>query len=327
MDPIFSKLGQGKDLEMEEARSLADSFLEENLDDRKMAQVLTDLHRKGECAEEIAGFAKSLQSHAVHVELGFDVLDTCGTGGDGSDSLNLSTASALVASACGAKVAKHGNKSASGRVGSADVLAALGLDLTKSPEQTVSNLKKTGFGFFFAPKFHPLMARIAPVRKSLGFRTIFNLVGPLCNPTRPAFQLIGVATERLQQEMARAASLVGIKRALVVCGEALDEAGPGKTRIIRVEKDATETSVLDAAVFGITQGAVPKVEDAIDAAEKLKSALAGKVDSSKLVALNAGLALQVAGHADTYEEGFQEAMHAMQTGQAGSKLEQVIQCR
>ena len=212
---------------MGEAEEVAVEMLSGSMDDLAIAVVLTALRARGESFEEVAGFASALRRLAVRVEHGYKVLDTAGTGGDGYNTINASTISALVAAYTGAVVAKHGNRSVSSRSGSADFLEALGYRITHDASTAVCMLAKYRFTFLYAPQYHKLMARVMGVRRRLGVRTIFNLVGPLSNPANPAYQVLGVAGRRLARVLAEAASSLGYERAVIVHGEPGSGGWPG----------------------------------------------------------------------------------------------------
>lgn len=325
MKELLERVCKKQDLTVEEARTLADAFLEPSLSQEQMAAVLIALKTKGETVEELAGFAESMRSHAVRIRPKAEAVDTCGTGGDCARTFNVSTAAAFVASAAGVPVAKHGNKSVSSASGSADVLEAFGANIMLSPEKTTGLIERIGFGFLFAPLYHPAMKHVAPVRKALGVKTIFNLLGPLANPAGVERQVIGVYDKRAQEAVASAAQKLGTKKTLVVFGEGVDEAF-GVTRVLEVTPRAIEEKIIDAGDFGVCA----KIEElratnANESAEKVRNALSGENAESRIVALNAALALYAAGKAKSIEEGFRLASEAIRFGAALSKLEEYVE--
>src|SRR5438477_3029521 len=205
-----------------------DTIMDGGATPAQMAALLTALRVKGETVDELTGMVESMRDHATRVTLDGDAVDTCGTGGDGAATFNISTAAALVVAGAGCPVAKHGNRAASSRCGSADVLEALGVAIVLAPEGVSRCVAEAGIGFMFAPAFHPAMRHVAPVRRELGFRTVFNVLGPLANPARVRHQSIGVADVALAEEMAHVLQRLGHRRALVFSGpDGGDELGVG----------------------------------------------------------------------------------------------------
>lgn len=259
------------------------------------------------------------------------LVDTCGTGGDGADSFNISTAVAFVASACGAAVAKHGNRSASGKVGSADVLEALGVHLQAPPERVVAALPQAGLTFLFAPGWHPALGGLAPLRRSLGVRTVFNLLGPLVNPLRPEAQVLGVARAELLDPMADALARLGLQRALVVHGAGgLDEAslaGPSDLRL--VENGEVRVDRLELAQLGLAEAPISALAGGDLATNQaiLEAVLQGGGTPAQrdVVALNTALVLWAAGEAASVGEGLETARDALAAGLGWQKLEQLRQ--
>jgi anthranilate phosphoribosyltransferase len=258
-------------------------------------------------------------------------VDTCGTGGDGADSFNISTAVAFVAAAAGAVVAKHGNRSASGKVGSADVLEAMGIHLQAPRQQVIDALPLTGLTFLFAPGWHPALVGLAPLRRSLGVRTVFNLLGPLVNPLTPDFQVLGVARADLLDPMAQALQRLGLQRAVVVHGAGgLDEAslaGPSQVRLI--EAGELRCDILDPIRLGLAQAPIEALAGGDVATNRtiLEAVLQGRGSQAQqdVVALNAALVLWAAGVGASLEEGLQLAQAAIDEGRAWAKLEQLRQ--
>ncbi|MBM0741771.1 anthranilate phosphoribosyltransferase [Phormidium sp. CLA17] len=302
--------------------------------------ILAAIQMKGVSAAELAGMAQVLhqQSYSLpslHSSLPTPLIDTCGTGGDGAGTFNISTAVAFVAAAAGIPVAKHGNRSASSRVGSADVLEALGIHLGAPAETIQAAVNEVGITFLFAPGWHPALKGVATLRRSLGVRTVFNLLGPLVNPMRPTGQVIGVFDPALLETIAQALQLLGTKRAIVLHGrERLDEAGLGDaTDLALLSNGQVSSAVLNPAELGLEKAPLSAIAggDVQQNADILKAVLQGKGTQAQqdVVALNAALALQVgetlADSENPYSEGIIHAQTILQSGAAWDKLEQLIE--
>ena len=288
---------------------------------------LAGLAKRGETAEEIAAAAAVLRAHAVRVPLSrpLELCDTCGTGGDGQGTVNVSTLAGLVAAAAGVRVAKHGNRAASSRCGSADLLEALGVNLEATPAQVARCLEEAGFGFCFAPRFHPAMKAVAGIRKELGSRTIFNLIGPLANPLPLTFQLVGVAEPRLLQPMAEALIRLGVRRGMVVHGrDGLDEVTTTTmTDVIEVQQGRLIERQLDPAALGLP-AARPEALRGGEAADNTRAArqvLEGQRSPVRdLIVLNAGCAVYLAEQAGDIAQGMRRASEALDTGRTAALL-------
>lgn len=323
---ILDQLLGGESLDESTAQSLMLALGAGEIDPALAGALLATLRMKGETAAEIRGFALGMRKLARSPLLpAGDHVDIVGTGGDGSNSLNLSTGSALLAAACGVSVVKHGNRSVSSRSGSADVLASLGLPLPLDEHASGRCLEQSGFTFLFAPHFHPAMRHIAPVRKALGVRTAFNILGPLTNPAAPPFHVIGAYSESVAQLMAQTLSGMPLQRAFVIHGaNGWDEATPiGAFTIFDVHDGAITRTVRDPADAGIERctaedllGGTPDHNCA-----RLRNALAGEDSRAHrdALALGAALALEVTGKAATMREGVELAHAALQSGK-GSEL-------
>ncbi len=291
---------------------------------------LTTLARRGETAEEIAAGVQVLREHAVALPLSHpDALcDTCGTGGDGRETINVSTLAALVAAATGVRIAKHGNRAASSRCGSADLLDALGVNVQASPAQVARCIDEAGFGFCFAPTFHPAMKVVAPIRKALGTRTIFNLIGPLANPAPLTFQLVGVSESRLMRPMAEALVQLGIRHGMVVHGDdGLDEVTTTTTTsVLEVCEGAVTADRLDPTALGLQRARLDALRGG-DAARNAAIARAILSDAPSMmrdiIVLNAGCALYVADRATTIREGIEQASESVASGRARQLLDRV----
>lgn len=338
---LLQQLLERRSLSLDQAEALMLGWLSEAIAPALSGAFLAAIQAKGVSAEELAGMAQVLQAQSLgdpdDDTLPSPLIDTCGTGGDGSHTFNISTAVAFVAAAAGVAVAKHGNRSASSKVGSADVLEALGVDLAASPERVKAALKQTGITFLFARGWHPAMKAVAPIRATLKVRTVFNLLGPLVNPLRPTGQVIGVFDPTVLRPMAAALSQLGLPQAIALhCRENLDEAGlGGLTDLALLENGQVTTAVLNPQAFGLA--AAPKAAlrggEVAENAAILQAVLQGKGTSAQqdVVALNAALALKVAGAVaeptfeDTVQAGIELAQTVLRSGAAWDKLQQLVQ--
>jgi anthranilate phosphoribosyltransferase len=295
-------------------------------DPAQIAGLLVALRAKGETVDELVGAARAMRAHVVPVRAARDdLVDTAGTGGDGSGTFNISTTAALVAAACGCAVAKHGNRAASSRSGSADLLEALGVPIALTPEQAAHMIETCGFGYLHAPDHHPAMRHAGPVRRSLGVRTVFNLLGPLTNPAGARRQLIGVYAAQWVEPMAQALAALGCEHGMVVHGQpGIDELSPcGATTIATVRDGAVTLSELDARELGIALCAVSDLAggDPRRNAEITLAVLAGEPGpAADATALNAAAALVVAGRAGDLGEGVELAREALRSGAAMATL-------
>lgn len=293
--------------------------------------ALSTKSTKAETIDEISGCAEAMRSLATPVpHPGMEVMEIVGTGGDGAHSFNISTTSAFVVAAAGVKVAKHGNRAASSLCGTADCLEALGVNINQTPEKALEMLEKTNFCFLFAQKYHAAMRFVRPIRKELGFRTVFNILGPLTNPAKPEYFLLGVYDEYLVEPLAKVLASLGVKRAAVVYGQArLDEISPvGPTTICELRDGYYRTTVIRPEDFGMTSGnkeelvgGVPEVN-----AQITRDILSGKTQGTRrnAVLLNAGTALFTAGRAETIADGIQLAAQMIDSGKAMETLEKCI---
>ena len=328
---LLEQLLAGEHLSGQQAGALMEAWLGGQLDPALTAALLVALRAKGVCGEELAAMATVLRAAAAPVASrpAGPLVDTCGTGGDGANTFNISTAVAFNAAACGAQVAKHGNRSASGRVGSADVLEALGINLQTPLSQVVEALHSTGVTFLFAPGWHPALATIAPLRRTLGIRTVFNLLGPLVNPLTPEAQVLGVARQDLLDPMATALQRLGVRRAVVVHGHGgLDEAslsGPSELRLVeggQILSDRLEPEALGLPLAPLSDlaGGDPATNAAI-----LEAVLKGEGTAAQglVVSLNTALVLWVAGLTPTPKEGLAQAEEALASGAAWRKVEEL----
>ncbi len=326
---ILEMLLQGEDLSESQASSLLNAWLREELTPVQTGAFLAALRFKGATGKELASMAKVLRE-ACSLTCALpevSMVDTCGTGGDGADTFNISTAVAFTASACGANVAKHGNRSASGKIGSADVLEGLGLALNAPLESVVKALNKANITFLFAPAWHPSLVNLAPLRKSLGVRTIFNLLGPLVNPLRPNSQVLGVARMELLDPMVEALQRLGSQRAVVVHGAGgLDEAslsGPNEIRLL--DNGNWSSSTIDARDLGLTPAPIEALKGGDLSRNKdiIASVLKGEGTNPHrdVVALNTALVLWAAGLETDFSGGVSTALNCLKTGRPWQKLE------
>jgi anthranilate phosphoribosyltransferase len=324
-------LSTGEYLGRERARAVMETILAGSATPAQIGALLMGLRLRGESPEEIAGFVQAMRGASVKLELSRDdAVDLCGTGGDGAGTINISTGAALVAAAAGARVAKHGNRSASGRAGSADVLEAMGIPIDLPPERTRSAIEELGFGFLFAPSYHPAMRHAAAPRRELGVRTVFNVLGPLTNPAGVRRQLLGVYEDRLRRPVARALLALGSERVWVVHspspdGGGLDEIGlAGPTRVTALEGGALRELEIAPGDAGLECGRAADLTggDASLNARRLEAVIAGERGACRdAVVLNAAAALVIAGRAGDLREAAAAAAEAIDGGRARSLLE------
>ncbi len=320
---------RGDALSMDDARVLMTALLAGELSEMEMSGLLSALHERGETAAELAGFSEAMRSASAHLPLTDDeramLVDTCGTGGDGSGTFNISTAVALVAAASGAKVAKHGNRAVTSRCGSADVLEALGVPVEHTPDSAAAALRSHGFAFLLATKMHPAMKIVAPVRRALPFRTVFNLLGPMTNPAGASRQVIGVYSAEAVPLVAEALAAGGrMRHALVVHGDGgLDELSlSGESLVAEVKGSSVRQYVICPEDAGLqsSQDAL-QGGDAQQNAGILRGLFSGESGAARdIVLLNAAAVLLAAGLAITLTEGVQRAAEAIDKGSVKSLL-------
>ncbi len=313
-------------LTFDEANALFGQMLDGAMPDEEIAHLLIAMTERGETAEEIAGAAQAMRDRMIAVVAPDDAIDVCGTGGDGQHTLNVSTAVAIVVAACGVPVAKHGNRAASSKSGAADTLEALGLDLSRAAETAEATLGDIGICFLFAGAHHPAMGRIMPIRRAIGRRTIFNLLGPLANPARVKRQLVGIARPAYVPIYAEAIARLGTDQTFVVCGdEGLDElslAGGNELAVVTGANvsmrrvDPNEAGLPSAPIDALRGG------DAAHNAAALSRLLMGETGPYRdAVLFNAAAALMVAGEASDWHEGVEEAAEAIDKGLAKGLLD------
>ena len=333
--PILVNLNRvidGEDLTLEEAAGFMREVTEGSVAPARLAGYLTSLNAKGVTPQEVAGCARVLQEKRTPVHTDGDVLDTCGTGGDGQGTFNISSMAALIAAACGAKVAKHGNRAISSRSGSADFYSALGLNIHLPVERSEELIREEGFAFLFAPHYHGAMRHAAAVRRELGIKTIMNMLGPLVNPAGAAYQLIGVFDGAKAELMARAAQLLGIRRGMIVHGaDGLDEITvTGPSRIVRFsEGEELKTEEFDPAALDIPRFSMSELKggDGVENAGLAVELMAGRGRPAleAAVCLNAGAALSVCGIADSIAGGYTEALASLRDGRVAAKLAAIVE--
>ncbi len=329
MNAVLERLLDGHDLSAEGAGEVMRALTDEALAPAVGGALLAALRTKGESAEEVRGFASTMRSLAVPVVVppeGAPLVDTCGTGGDGSGSLNLSTAAGMIASAAGARVVKHGNRSISSRSGSADVLETMGVPIGLGPQAAAQCLAEHNFVFLFAPRYHPAMKHVMPIRRAMGVRTVFNMLGPLSNPAAPPHQVVGAFSLAAAEKMAHALSGMDIQRAFVVHGaEGWDEATPlGPYHIFDVTPGSVRHGMRDPAAIGVPVCTPEDLAggDAEVNAAALEALLRGATGPHRDAAcLGAGLALEVSGVATDHAEGIALAAAAIDSGATGRLLD------
>ncbi len=325
-------LGRGQALSAADCSATISALLDEHIPLESAKQWLLELNAVGLSVDEIYGAAQAMRARSIRVVHDCPLLlDVCGTGGDGLHTINISTAVAFVVAACGLPVAKHGNRAASSRCGSADVLEALGVDLRLTPAQAQAQLASGGVAFLFAQQYHPALQTLAPLRKAIGTRTIFNLLGPLINPAQPTHQLIGVADPALLLVMAQAARRLGVQAGAIVNSEqGLDEiSGDSPTRVLSFRGDAFEEQMINPADYGIhTPLTALRGGDARENAAALLAILSGRAElQADVVALNAAVALWVAGQVDSIAAGVEQARSALASGRAMEHLARLQQLK
>ncbi len=326
----INMLVQGINLSETEMVECMNEIMEGKATNAQIGAFLTALRIKGETVEEITGAARVMRQKAARINAPEGVVDTCGTGGDMANTFNISTTTALVVSACGVPVAKHGNRSVSSRSGSADLLEALGVKIDLSPEKVEKCLFETGFGFLFAPLFHPAMKYAIGPRREMGIRTIFNILGPITNPAGAKRQILGVFTDRLTETLAMVLGRLGAEEVMVFHGEdGLDEVTiTNGTKVSHLKNGQVENSVISPEDFGFERAPIESITggDAQKNAEITMQILKGeKGPKRNVVVMNVALTLIVAGKANDLTEAARIAEEAIDSGKALKKLEEVIE--
>ena len=331
MTVIVENLKKGQDLSFEESKSLFSNLMEGKFDETSIIEILEALIKKGETKDELAGGIYVLRDKASKVNSDPNTIDTCGTGGDGQNSLNISTAAAIVLSSMGIKVAKHGNKAVSSNCGSADVLEALKININLKPNEVEDSIKKFNFAFMFAPNYHSAMKYVGPARKKMGKKTIFNLIGPLSSPARVKRQVIGVFDKKWMKPFAEALRENNVVHAYIVhSDDGMDEISPfAKTNIVELKDRKINEFIIDPKDLGINSGNKDnlKGKNAEYNAEKIVEIYKGKLNEfSQSVALNVAAGLIVSGNENDFKTAFDKASKHLASGnvfQHLSKLQSI----
>jgi anthranilate phosphoribosyltransferase len=342
IDVLHRVANHRQSLSRDEARAVMAEVLTGRCTDAQIAALLVALHMKGETVEEIVGFAEAIRAAAAPLPLHQDsivdvsgtgrdaLVDTCGTGGDASGTFNISTATAFVVAGAGVRVAKHGNRSVTSKCGSADVMEALGVNIDLAPARLAACLEEVGMTFLFAPAMHSAMRYVQPARRELRLRTVFNLLGPLTNPARASTQVVGVYSMELVEKLARALSMLGLHRALVVHGlDGLDEITiTGPTRVAEVREGEVRTYEVTPEEFGMKRASIEEIcgGDAGVNAGIIREILGGTKSARRdVVLLNAAAALVAAGRADHLADALPLAAQSIDSGAAVDKLHNLAQ--
>jgi anthranilate phosphoribosyltransferase len=327
--PLLAKLVDGRILSGDEAHAFFAACLRGEPTPAQVAAAVTALRIRGETVEEITAFATAMRDAAMTLDHPYDAIDTCGTGGDGQHTFNISTAAALVLAGAGLKVAKHGNRALSSKSGSSDVLAALGVNLAASPAQQRRSLDQAGIAFLFAPAYHGAMRHVGPVRAELGFRTVFNLLGPLSNPAGARRQVMGVYDPRLLEPLAEVLGRLGAERAWVVHGQGLDElTTTGETEVAEWKDSAVRRFTVTPEDAGLPRADIADLRggDAEENAAALRALLDGAQGAYRdIVLLNAAAALVVADRAADLSEGATLAAAVIDAGRASRALADLVE--
>jgi anthranilate phosphoribosyltransferase len=323
---ILKRAASGERLASAEAASAFGAMMSGSVSEMRMAAFLTALSVRGPSVAEIAGAARAMRAAMTKVDAPRNAIDVCGTGGDGAGTLNVSTATAFVVAACGVPVAKHGNRAMSSRTGAADVLETLGVPIDLDAEAARKSLVDPGFAFLFAPSYHPAMKNVAPVRRELGFRTVFNLLGPICNPAGVRRQLIGIYAREWLEPVAHVLADLGTERAWIVHGEdGLDELSTtGPTRVVMLEDGRVTVRDIEPEDAGLERASLAALKGgtAADNARAIRELLAGAKGAFRdIVLLNAAAALVIAGEASNLRDGVARAGEAIDRGRASDALE------
>ena len=324
------KLSKKEDLSYEMAQAVMDEIMSGEANDIQKSAYLTALAMKGETIDEITASAAGMREHCTRLLNDMDVLEIVGTGGDRSNSFNISTTSALVISAGGVPVAKHGNRAASSKCGAADVLEALGVNIMAEPALVQKCVDETGIGFMFAQLFNKSMKYVGQVRKELGIRTVFNILGPLANPSRAKNMVVGVYSPALTEKIAKAMGRLGVERGFVISGnDNMDEFTlSGTTTVSEIDGENVKTYEVTPEQFGLKRASLEELRggDGAQNAEITKAILSGKETGAKreIVLLNAGATLYIGGVAESIESGVKLAAETIDSGKAMKKLEELV---
>jgi anthranilate phosphoribosyltransferase len=326
----LQQIVEGRDLETDEAENLLGEIFNDATD-AQIGALMVALRMKGEAVPEITGLARRMKASAVriHPRVNGTLVDTCGTGGDASNTVNVSTGAAIVAASCGVPVAKHGNYAISSRCGSANVLSELGINISAKPEEVESSIETLGIGFMLAPLFHPSLKRVAQIRREVGMRTVFNVLGPLTNPAGAKAQVMGVYDPRLCQKMAQVLRALGSERAMVVHGCGMDEiTNTGETTISELKDGSVESYMLRPEDLGYPRALPRDVAGGMpqENAGKLVSVLKGARSPIRdIIAINTAAALYVGGKTSDLKEGAAKAEEALDSGRSLKLLERMAE--
>lgn len=327
MRPYLEKLVQRESLSRADTQKAIDYAVSGEANDIEIGAFLSLLSAKGETSEEVSGIVASMHDHMVPIHGARNVLDIVGTGGDGANTVNISTAASIVAAAAGCRVAKHGNRSVSSKSGSADVLEELGIELSLGPKGVLNCIDTTGIGFMFAPQFHPAMKYVRPARQAMKIRTVFNIIGPLINPCQANHAVIGVYSPTLLDTMADVLLATGVNRAVVVHTEGLDEfSNTGVSQVIEVKDGRKQSYLFDPQTeLGMAKVKISDLRggDAQYNADIIRKVLSGELEGpiTDAIALNAGVGCYVYGIADSLRDGVEQAKQVLRTGQPMRTLE------
>jgi anthranilate phosphoribosyltransferase len=326
---LLNKCISGSTLSEKEAEEVMNQIMIGNATDSQIASFLTILRFRGETIEEMTGFVKAMRNHMTVIHYDDEVIDTCGTGGDQSSTFNISTAAAIVVSSLGVKVAKHGNRAVSSKSGSADVLEHLGIDIQVNAEEAKRALSENGMSFLFAPLYHSAMKHVAKPRKDIGFRTVFNLLGPLANPARCKKQVIGVYSPSYALKMAHTLKKLGSEHVLLVAGkDGLDECSiSAETFVVELKNGSIRQYEISPEDVGLPRGSLHdiQVSTVAESAEIIEKIInnRGNPSARNIVLLNAGAALYVSGAAKSISEGVQLAKYAIESGKAADQFKRL----
>lgn len=328
----IKKITERLDLTQEEMNEAMQIIMSGQTNDIQISSFITGLKMKGETSDEIAAAARVMKEKAIKIKVDSDIiLDTCGTGGDGLNTFNISTASAIVCAAAEIKVAKHGNRALTSRCGSADILKAAGINIEAPPEKVKKSIEEINIGFIFAPNYHPAMKHAMPARKEIGIRTIFNLLGPIVNPANNTHHLMGVSNNELVDKISEVFLKLGLKRGLVVCGnDCLDEiALSGKTKVAEIKDGGIKKYEIQASEFIKKEYPIERIKGGApeENAQILKDIFSGKEKEAyySSVVLNAGFAIYMCDKAKNAKEGIKIASDIISTGKAAKKLQEFIE--
>jgi anthranilate phosphoribosyltransferase len=319
----ITKIIEGESLSIDESAFVMNEIMNGETTSAQIASFITALRMKGESIEEIVGMATTMRQHSIKINVTGTLIDTCGTGGDDSNTFNISTASSIVVATAGLKIAKHGNRSISSICGSADVLEACGVKIDMSPDQVTASIEKIGIGFMFAPVFHPAMKHAGPPRREIGIRTIFNLLGPLTNPANAQVQILGIARKGLGPLMAEALKRLKTHKSFIVHGEdGIDEFTlSGETHIWEISNGTVKEHSIFPEDVGL-QRSGGSIQENKKILEAVLDGTAGPFQDS--IAFNAGAAIYLAEKAKTFKDGVNQAKEILDSGDARKKLSEWI---